>query len=365
MSVTFINDSLAHFGGMERVASTVASGLAGRGHDVRVVALRGDTSAYPLHPDVRFTNLDLPAGHLDMKNKAVPFARALRRHLQRTRPHTIVTVDTYLSVYAYPAAAGLGLRRIGWEHFNQGADFGMRTRRLSRRLAAYAGHEVVTLTAADVQRWKAAYPGARARIWHLTNPLSFAQRPANPYSPERRTVLAVGWLNPRKGFDLLLDAWAQLEPQFPDWGLRIVGVGPSEADLRAQEARLGLGRVQWVGNTPHMEAEYLNAGVFCLSSRIEGLPMVLIESQACGVPGVAFDCPTGPAELLAPGGGVLVENGNVGALAASLREVMASPHQRLALSAAAYAASTRFDPERVLDQWEAVLRAPTSARSRS
>lgn len=365
MSAVFVIDTLAARGGMERATTEVASGLARRGHRVHLIALRGQGSAYEVHPSIEVTCLNLAQGDLNVKTMAVPFVRALRRQFRRIRPGAVVAVDTYLSLYAYPAALGLRARRIGWEHFNYSVDFNMNTRRLSRHLAAYGGHEVVTLTATDEQLWRAASPGARATLRHIVNPLPFAPRRPNPYSPGRRTVLAAGWLNGRKGFDLLLRAWAQVEPHLPDWQLRIVGEGPLEADLRAQAAGLGLERVQWAGTIQDMEAEYLRAGVFCLSSRQEGLPMVLIESQACGVPAVAFDCPTGPAELLAPGGGVLVENGNVDALAASLREVMASPERRLDLSAAAYDASTRYDPERVLDEWESLLRAPTSARSRS
>ncbi|NMV20850.1 glycosyltransferase, partial [Vibrio parahaemolyticus] len=90
-----------------------------------------------------------------------------------------------------------------------------------------------------------------------------------------------------------------------------------------------------------------------LSSRHEGLPMVLMESQAYGVPAVAFDCPTGPAELLASGGGVLVEPGNVTQLAGALRELLTDTQARQRMSERAYQGAQRYETERILAQWTA------------
>ncbi|MFD1732555.1 glycosyltransferase [Deinococcus malanensis] len=89
--------------------------------------------------------------------------------------------------------------------------------------------------------------------------------------------------------------------RLPGWSLKIIGTGEEEEALRAQAASLGLERWALAPQTSHIEQEYRNAGVFVLPSRFEGLPMVLIESQAHGVPAVAFDCLTGPAEIFETG----------------------------------------------------------------
>jgi glycosyltransferase involved in cell wall biosynthesis len=351
----FLIESMHSRGGMERVTAIVASGLARRGLDVQILTLRGRESAFPLAPEVRLTTLGLPPGTLRMRAQTWPLIRGLRRRFRADRPDVLIVVDTFLCAFAFPAALGLRARRVAWEHFHFYTDLGMRSRRFGRWAAAFLGRHVVTLTQQDVQQWTQAFPAALARIRSIANPLSFAPPSLNPYLAANRTVLAVGRLDDQKGFDLLLDSWAMIEPEFPEWSLKILGSGTREQGLRQQAARLKLKRWSLEGATSQIEQEYRAAGVYALSSRHEGLPMVLMESQAYGVPAVAFNCPTGPADLLGPGGGLLVEAGSTFAFAAALRRVMSDSQLRQDMSQQAFENSARYEAGRILDQWTAFL----------
>ena len=120
-------------------------------------------------------------------------------------------------------------------------------------------------------------------------------------------MLAVGRLQLQKGFDLLLQAWQSVLRQMPEARLRIVGGGPLGAELAALATTLGVAAsVEFTAPTDRIEALYREAAVFVLSSRYEGMPLALLEAQALGVPAVAFDCPTGPREILSEATGVLV-----------------------------------------------------------
>ncbi|GGK25786.1 glycosyl transferase [Deinococcus malanensis] len=342
---------------MERVAATVAGGLTTRGFDVEILTLWGDTSAYPLPSEVRLTTLGLSTDVLEVRKKMPQVIRAIRQHLKRRRPDTLIVTDTFLSLFATPAAFGLRVRQVAWEHFNFHFSFGMRSRQLARGIAAHLAQDVVTLTQRDVAQWRSAFPRARARLQSITNPMPFPSLTDNPYALDSRTVLAVGWLDRRKGFDLLLEAWARVQGDFPGWSLKIIGTGEEEEALRAQAASLGLERWALAPQTSHIEQEYRNAGVFVLPSRFEGLPMVLIESQAHGVPAVAFDCLTGPAEIFETGGGVLVPLEDVEGFARELGGLMADTAARQGLSERAFQGTKRYERERVLDHWMTLLGA--------
>lgn len=354
-TLTFLIESIEVRAGMERVTVTVANALAARGFDVEILAVRGQASGFPVHERVRFTSLGFSGLELKMRSQTLPIMRAVRAHAQRHRPDVFVAVDTFMSIFAFPALLGLRTRRMAWEHQHLHLDFGMRSRRLARSVAAFLARDVAVLTDTDAEQWRRAFPRMTARLHVMPNPLPFPQPDSNPYSPQSTTVLAVGRLHYQKGFDLLLDAWSVVEPDFPGWSLKIVGGGPEHGPLRRQIARLGLRRAALAEPTAQVEREYRAAGLYVLSSRYEGLPMVLIESQAYGVPAVAFDCPTGPAEMLGSGGGLLVEAGNVSAMAATLRRALLDENLRRQMSEHAYRSVGRYDPQAILTRWEELL----------
>lgn len=136
-------------------------------------------------------------------------------------------------------------------------------------------------------------------------------------------ILAMGRLVPEKGFDVLLRAYAQVaqEVAVP---LIIVGEGPERESLVKLIKELGLeDTVSLPGFIESPWQHFQQAKLFVLSSREEGLPTVLIEALAQGIPVISTDCPSGPREILQDGKvGRLVPVDNVEALAQAIRETL-------------------------------------------
>lgn len=150
--------------------------------------------------------------------------------------------------------------------------------------------------------------------------------------PARATeplVVACGRLAPQKGFDVLLKAFAEVRSRVPGSRLRILGKGPLEDALRRQAHDLGIeSSVEFVGFVDAPAREFAAASVFCLSSRFEGLGMVVVEAMAAGAPIVSTDCPYGPAEILDGGRfGWLVPVENASALAEALVDALTHPEK--------------------------------------
>ena len=140
-------------------------------------------------------------------------------------------------------------------------------------------------------------------------------------------VVAAGMLAPWKGFEELIDAFALLRDRDRDVRLVILGEGPDRAKLERQIAALELGeRVRLPGHTANPLKYFAHADVFALSSRVEGMPNVLVEATMCGATVVATDCPTGPRELLQGGRfGYLVRPRDPVALADGIEAALARP----------------------------------------
>ena len=223
----------------------------------------------------------------------------------------------------------------------------VRTRQLVQAVKPL--ERLVVLTDADKAAWEKA---GCTNVTVIPNPCSLDGQKVSIKSAKSKTILAVGRLHEQKGFDLLLQAWKPIEKTYSDWSLRIVGEGPKRAELEAQIESQGLKRVVLVGATNNVLDEYEAASIFVQSSRYEGLPLALIEAMWCGLPCIAFDCPQGPAELLAEDRGWLVPDGDIAELTAQIAYALSHPEEALKRAQKAQSfAQTTYSEAAIMPQW--------------
>jgi glycosyltransferase involved in cell wall biosynthesis len=166
------------------------------------------------------------------------------------------------------------------------------------------------------------------------DPQLFSPQPKKA-APEVFEILCVGRLTPAKGQHLLIDAVERLAQQGRGIRLRLVGNGPDEASLRKQAAQIAiLECIVFEGavNQDRIRTLYAAADLFCLPSFAEGLPVVLMEAMAMGIPCVATQI-TGIPELIRNNiDGLLVPPSDLDALVEALASLMDDPalRQRLA-----------------------------------
>jgi glycosyltransferase involved in cell wall biosynthesis len=171
----------------------------------------------------------------------------------------------------------------------------------------------------------------------------------------------MGRLTHQKGFDLLLEALAGVRAAGVPARLTIVGVGELEGALAAQAKALGLADVVAIVGFQEQPARFFaHADVFVLSSRYEGMPNVVLEALACGLPVVAFDCPHGVSEIVHDGvNGRLVPADDVPALTAALVDVLRDPAALPRLRRGIPDALRPFTAPVVSARWNALLSALT------
>ncbi|TSE18224.1 N-acetylgalactosamine-N,N'-diacetylbacillosaminyl-diphospho-undecaprenol 4-alpha-N-acetylgalactosaminyltransferase [Tepidimonas alkaliphilus] len=357
-------------GGAERVAVTLANGIAARGFAVDLVLARAQGPYLAdVGRDVRI--VDLKAG------RVVRALLPLVRYWRRERPVAMLSFMNHANVVAVLAhrLAGRPGRLVVSERVHIGSE-APRAHGLQRRLVyalvpwAYRRADGVTAVsreaARDLERF-ARLPAGRVQA--IYNPFDLAridrlarERAPHPWSQadERPVIVAAGRLTEQKDFPTLLRAFAQVRRQRPV-RLLILGEGELRGELEALARQLGLtdDEVQLPGFARNPYAYFARAALFVLSSRWEGLPGVLIEAMACGAPVVATDCPSGPREILEDGRwGPLVPVGDADALARAMLAVLATPpDQRPDVRLRA----RDFDQERAVDAYLDVLGLPRQA----
>jgi phosphatidyl-myo-inositol dimannoside synthase len=152
---------------------------------------------------------------------------------------------------------------------------------------------------------------------------------------DRPVVVCVSRLVPRKGQDVLIQAWPRVLREIPEAALLIVGGGPYRETLEHLRADLGVtGSVRITGTVPWEElpAHYDAGNVFAMPCRtrhrgldVEGLGIVYLEASATGLPVIAGDSGGAPDAVLPGETGLVVDGGSVAAVADSVAELLRNP----------------------------------------
>jgi glycosyltransferase involved in cell wall biosynthesis len=378
-NVFLVANNVEEVGGLQRVAHSLAQELSCRGHHVVLVGINHhpDQVRYvddPLYetvvlnetPEPRPLKAAFAVRELDPRRRLYERRRrAIREEavdrlsaLFRTVPDGIVVTMQINAMQWVAAADTRHLRVIGQSHEQYEATRGLtRASRTTRRWDGinryYRDIDLFQLlTEQDARKFEAA---GFTNVAVMHNPLSFYPEQPSPLTD--KTVVSIGRYDPQKNQRALIEAFAIVAPQHPDWSLEIYGVGPLATALQAQAAELGLVEtVRIMGPTREVPAVLQRSSVFALSSDFEGLPVVLCEAMACGVPCVSVDCGPGIREVIRDGeDGLVVPPNDAPALAAGITRLIEDEALRRRLGAAARENIRRFSVEEIMRQWEDVF----------
>lgn len=349
---------LDRIGGAERQAMLLAQGLHKRGWKVSVVALSGtggDAASELRCAGVEFVSLEMRRGLADLRGWI-----RFNRWLWSERPdvvHAHLPHAAWMARWSRLAAPVPVL--IDTLHSSHTGDTG---RRFGYSCSRWLPDHVTAVSHATAASHLSAGMVTEDRLTVMGNGIDvYAWRPDLEARAQVRGELgltneflwlAVGRLEAVKDFPTLLTAMARAPENAQ---LAVLGDGPMRAELSRVVARLGLERrVRFVGFEPKVRRWMQAADGFVLSSRYEGLPMVLLEAGACAVPAVATDV-AGTREVIVNGEtGWLTPASDAEGLAAMMAGLMCMPlDERSGMGMRARQRIVeKFNLERVLDDWE-------------
>ena len=372
MKIVYCIQGTHNSGGMERVLSRKVNYLAQAGHEVSIITFnqQGRKPFFELHPSVVCYDLAIPYEQYQkggILNRLALYIRLPQLHrLHRKRLEQLLLklkADIVVSMFneeaSFLPSIQDGSHKILEFHFSKHnglKDLRRGIWRLIDELRAKKDERIVrpfdrfvVLTEEDATLW-----GALPNLRVIPNPLPFYSD--SPSDCSAHQLLAMGRYDEQKHFDLLIDLWAQLAPDYPDWRLVIAGDGKLRPEHTAQVERLGLKSVELMRPTHQVQELYRASSIYTMTSRYEGLPMVLIEAQQMGLPIVSFACPCGPRDVITDGvDGYLLEVGDHAGFIQALRRLMDSEAERQRMGAAARIASERYDLEHIMKSWLALF----------
>lgn len=359
MRLTLVISSLGR-GGAERALSLLANAWAEQGKEITVLRLdHGQAPAYPIDASVKLSSLGLLAeSHNPFQGIWRNFyrIRILRRAISESQPDIVVSFMDRTNVLTLLATRGLGYPvAVSEQNDPRGYNVGKIWSALRRMMYPFAD-ALVCPTSSLLAHFQAAM---KIKVYAIPNPFPLppgaTQSRTRPGGEQAKYILvALGRLVPEKGFDILLNAFAQVAKRHPEWSLTIMGGGPLRNDLEEQTARLGLSaQIHLAGEVLDPFPTLCEADLFVCSSRTEGFGIALCEAMACGLPVVAFDCPSGPRDIIRHEvDGVLVPSQDMNALAAALDRLMGNAQERQRLAARATEVVVRFSTDSILGLWQ-------------
>lgn len=386
--ICFVVDSIFSIGGVQRVTAVIAKELA-KDNDVSIVTFDKpellDKSLYTLHEaniDYRFVSYpkvgkfkkNLCKAYSGFYLKLQPQSKwcsniyahsSFPLELRNTLLEVLLQgqYDVIIGVHAPLAARLATIKRqlpcttkcIGWIHNSFNALFGESSLYIGakrRRHYIYQFRkldDVVVLCQDDANRFMAYDKRFKPTVIH--NPLTLKQGKASDGTSKR--FLTIGRFTPlHKGIDLLIEAFHLFSRRNEEWNLDIVGEGTEEKTFRELIAHYHLeNRITIHPFTNNIQEYYAHAQVYVLSSRWEGMPLVLVEAMAHGLPIVTSDLPMSK-EILGDFG-LYFKNGDIEDLAQRLEDATHIDWQTKSKEALNIA--QRFDIKNIIGQWKELI----------
>ena len=386
--ICFVVDSVFSIGGVQRVTAVIAKELA-KYYDVSIVTFdkpeQHDTNLYGLKEvDITYRFFSYPK----ISNLKRHLCKAYSGLYLKLKPHCKWCSDLYahssypselrnallaelkdgkydiiIRVHA-PLAARLstlkrhlpGVKCIGWLHNSYKALFGEDSHYYIgvKRLRHYVYQfrkldDVVVLCQDDANRFNTYDKHFTPTV--IYNPLTL--KAGVPSTGTSKRFLTIGRFTPlHKGIDLLIEAFNLFAQKNKEWKLDIVGEGKEENSFRKLISKYQLeDRITIHPFTNHIQEHYSKAEVYVLSSRWEGMPLVLVEAMSHGLPIVTSDLPVSK-EILSDFG-LYFKNGDIEDLAQRLEDATHIDWE--AKSKEALEIAKRFDIENIIGQWKKLI----------
>lgn len=344
--VLFLVNSLIHKAGTERVVCVLANSMVNE-FNYSVSILNRDTD----RSNVAF-NLDAKVYIDALDGNFIKFIKKLQEYIDIEQPNVIVVHNMgRLSLLCSFLKLSNRIKLVSLEHvaYESRASW----IRFLYKYRSLKFNKIITLTNYDALAYKKFHPN----VITIPNISPFdVEYNFSTYSQDSKNIISVGRLTHQKNFQSLLFAWNLVYQKCKDWNLTIYGAGEDKEQLENIIKEKKIKAVELKGTISDIASVYKDSSFYVMSSRFEGLPMVLIEAQSFGLPIISYDCPHGPADIIDHNEtGLLIEDQNSQQLAAGILALIQDKQKRQHMSDAAKKNAKKFSQKNILKLWKDLI----------
>lgn len=348
MKICFITYDINQVGGIEQVISILSRQFAERFQwNIDILSL------YSSSTDAFFDvndRVQVIHGKADGVEAGKQF---MRKHLLEGETHydVILTFHMFISDEMARIAGKLpkGTKWAATEH--NSVSYYTWKRKLLNFFVYHRADALVVLSEVSARYYRKH--GLRS-VTVLPNAVSFETEEASTL--DQKQMVSIGRMEPVKGYDRLIAAFALASEQNHDWKLRMVGDGSLRKELEKKAEASGAGgQIVFPGYRKDVRGELLNSSLLVISSEHECFPVTALEAMECGVPVLSFDIPE-ICEMDGKSGAMaFAEQENVESMAEQMRELMNHPMQLQKMGRAAKKRAAAYHVDDIGDRWKTFL----------
>lgn len=355
MKIAYITHAHANMGGMDKILSVKANWLINKGYEVSIItnSLQGKKPFFFFDERINIYYMHSPE-----KGRLKSYVDELDKFLNEIKPD--IAISTGMRNARFLHRTKYRCKKIMESHFSK--------YKKRYKLAYFdkfkGGHyltnffvkwkdsiikkydKIVLLTEEDKKSYKYLH-----NVEVVPNPIfSFPEK--SSLLTEKR-VIAVGRLSSQKGYGYMIDIWRRIVDSHPDWILNIYGEGREYQKMVKQIGALKLDKNIVIHPfSENMPELYVQNSIFMLTSRYEGLPLVLLEAMAAGLPCVSFDCKCGPSDIIKDGEtGFLIPFGDNKKFAEKLLCLIENEEERIRMGKNGRKEVNKYGIDVIMQRW--------------
>lgn len=357
MKIIYIVPNVNNEGGVARVLSVKTNYLIENfGYDVHILTQNNGNSPlfYEFNDKIKWEDISLKGNKIFF---FFQYKKALQKAITKINPEIVMVCDNGLKAFLIPFILKTKIPIIFESHgskYVQEAkpkhDFVsniLLTIQLKFKVFAVKRFtKLVALSDENLKEWNVKNGVV------ISNPLWFSIEKKAKLNNKKALVLARH--SHEKGVDRLLLIWKKVVVKHPDWILEIYGKSDDKLNYKALTKSLKIDKnVNFFEPQKNSIDLYLDSSIYLMTSRSEGLPMVLIEAMALGLPCVTYDCPSGPRTIIKNNeNGFLVEDDNENEFVEKLNLLVENENLRIEMGNKAKENSGRYNIDTIMLQWK-------------
>lgn len=346
-----------YLGGMDGVGGTgravsILSNELMQYYDVSIVSYYQDKNQlnYTLNQGIKLTSIFMqPTRMVFGIFKQIPY---LYQYIKKNKIDVLLVCGAIHMPGGIIAAKLAGVKVICCEHSNYTCVYDARFERQGRNFAAKHSDYLVTLTNKDIDNYR-NNTVVKAQMTSIPNIIDARLFDFNSdYHGKNRKIISVGRLTYAKNYELLIKIAKIILENNPEWEWDIFGDGELRSELETLIREHDVDRLYLKGNVNDIYERYKDYDFFVMTSRYEGFPMVLLEAMANKLPCIAFDCQTGPSDIILNNvNGIIVEPENEILMIQAIQSLIDDEGLRRNYSSHTVESLNKFKTERIIEKW--------------